>query len=382
MVYIPRARRVPRPAFAPDVGLAPVEAAAAPPEMEEPPAPAAPAVEVAMQQPHIDDVPEPGYMGRPDGTPDPASVYEPVPTGAPEIIRPPLDPVPEEALQPYETGRFGRKQSAVLTGLDFAGEVAKRVGGVAPGAALGAYGGAAIAGPVGAAVGGIGGGIVGLAAPMMSDKAKAQSMDIAMGAGKMAGQYSLAMAQIKVQFVTGLAGLLVEAANAQADRKLKQQMPMIAGFRNWMEQEKPAIMDQPQFLGDIAAGDRPKLPREDNTVNNRALVDRIMDLQREEPELFAVLVEKYQEQANQANITINPDVAEAARRRANRPGSSGDARPAPQRGRGQDGCEAATRRNGSPSATWAEQSATRRPQSATPWTTCATSKIGGRRKIA
>ena len=88
-------------------------------------------------------------------------------------------------------------------------------------------------------------------------------------------------------------------------------------------------MDDPQFLGGIAAGDRPKLPTEDNTVGNRALIDRTMDLQREEPELFAVLVEKYQQQANQANITINPDVAEAARRRANRPGSSGDARPAP-----------------------------------------------------
>ena len=104
---------------------------------------------------------------------------------------------------------------------------------------------------------------------------------------------------------------------------------MIAGLRNWMEVDKPAIMDQPAFLGDIAAGERPKLPKEDNTVSNRKLIDRIMDLQREEPELFAVLVEKYQEQANQANITINPDVAEAARRRANRPGSSGDPRPAP-----------------------------------------------------
>ena len=107
---------------------------------------------------------------------------------------------------------------------------------------------------------------------------------------------------------------------------------MIAGLRNWMETEKPAIMDQPQFLSNVAAGDRPKLPKEDNTVSNRALIDRIMDLRREEPELFAVLVEKYQEQANQANITINPDVAEAARRRANRPGSSGDARPRPGSG--------------------------------------------------
>ena len=65
MVKIPRTRNVPRPGFA---GLAPVEAAAAPPEPEELPAPAAPAVEVAMEAPHIDDVPEPGYMGRPDGT--------------------------------------------------------------------------------------------------------------------------------------------------------------------------------------------------------------------------------------------------------------------------------------------------------------------------
>ena len=68
-------------------------------------------------------------------------------------------------------------------------------------------------------------------------------------------------------------------------------------------------MDAPQFLGGISQGTRPKLPQEDNTVQNRALIDRIMDLQREEPELFAVLVNKYQERANEANITINPDVA-------------------------------------------------------------------------
>ena len=85
------------------------------------------------------------------------------------------------------------------------------------------------------------------------------------------------------------------------------------------------IMDGPQFLGGIAEGTRPKLPQEQNTAQNRKLIDRIMDLQKEEPELFAILVEKYMK--DEANITINPDVAEAARRRANRPGSSGDARP-------------------------------------------------------
>ena len=162
---------------------------------------------------------------------------------------------------------------------------------------------------------------------MMSDKAKAQSVDIALGAGKMAGQYSLAMAQLKMQFVAGLAGLAIEAASAHADRQLRKQYPMIAGLKDWMEIDKPAIMDRPQFLGGIAEGSRPKLPKEDNTVGNRALIDRIMDLRREEPELFAVLVEKYMQ--DETNITINPDVAEAARRRANRPGSSGDARPRP-----------------------------------------------------
>ena len=101
---------------------------------------------------------------------------------------------------------------------------------------------------------------------------------------------------------------------------------MIAGLKDWMEVDKPMIMDGPQFLGGIAEGSRPKLPQEQNTAQNRKLIDRIMDLQREEPELFAILVEKYMK--DEANITINPDVAEAARRRAaNRPGSSGDARP-------------------------------------------------------
>ena len=92
-----------------------------------------------------------------------------------------------------------------------------------------------------------------------------------------------------------------------------------------MEVDTPAIMDQPPFWGGIADGERPKLPQEQNTVGNRKLLDRIMDLQQEEPELFAILVEKYMK--DEAKITINPDVAEAARRRANRPGSSGDARP-------------------------------------------------------
>ena len=103
---------------------------------------------------------------------------------------------------------------------------------------------------------------MGLAAPMMSDKAKAQSVDIAVGAGKMAGQYSLAMAQLKMQFVAGLAGLAIEAANAHADRQLRKQYPMIAGLKDWMEVDKPMIMDGPQFLGGIAEGTRPKLPEE------------------------------------------------------------------------------------------------------------------------
>ena len=117
-------------------------------------------------------------MGRPDGTPDPAAAQEPTPAGPPQAMGPALNPVPEDlALQPY--GRFGRRGSQFLTGLDLAGEVAKRAGGIVPGAAMGAYGGGLVAGPLGAAVGGVGGGIVGLAAPMMSDKAKAQSVDIA-----------------------------------------------------------------------------------------------------------------------------------------------------------------------------------------------------------
>ena len=269
MVRIPRTRNVPRPGFA---GLAPAEAAAAPPEPEELPAPAAPAVEVAMEAPHIDDVPEPGYMGRPDGTPDPAAAQEPTPAGPPQAMAPPMDPVPEDlALQPY--GRFGSRGNRFLTGLDLAGEVAKRTSGVVPGAAAGAYGGSLLAGPLGAAVGGVAGGVAGLAAPMMSEKSKAQAVDIAVGAGKMAGQYSLAMAQLKMQFVAGLAGLAIEAASAHADRQLRKQYPMIAGLKDWMEVDKPAIMDGPRFLGE-----KPKLPQEQNTVGNRKLIDRIMDL--------------------------------------------------------------------------------------------------------
>ena len=99
----------------------------------------------------------------------------------------------------------------------------------------------------------------------------------------MAGQYNLALTQMKLQFVGGLASLLVEAASAYADRRLKAQAPVIAGLRNWMEADKPAIMDAPEFLGGISEGSPPKLPQSVNTVGNRALVDRIMGLQREEP---------------------------------------------------------------------------------------------------
>ena len=51
----------------------------------------------------------------------------------------------------------------------------------------------------------------------------------------MAGQYNLALTQMKLQFVGGLASLLVEAASAYADRRLRVQAPMIAALRNWME---------------------------------------------------------------------------------------------------------------------------------------------------
>ena len=253
VLHPPRANKVPQPSF----GLSPADELAAPDEdaliapfVDEP----APAALSAMQAPHIDDAPEPGYMPRPDGTPDPIGVPEalaPKPEAQATASAGVLATIPEA----YQ-GRFGPRQASFLQGLDVAGETAKRVGFVAPGAMAGGASGALVgsfAGPAGTIAGGIAGGIAGavggLAIPAMSPEAQDKAVTVAVGGARMAGQYNLALTQMKLQFVGGLASLLVEAASAYADRRLKAQAPVIAGLRNWMEADKPAIMDAPEFLG-------------------------------------------------------------------------------------------------------------------------------------
>ena len=217
VIRLPRASRVPNP-----FGLSPADELAGMDEeafldVEEP----APAAEIAMEAPHIDDVPEVGYMPRPDGTPDP--------TGRPEVFTPARPEVIPEAArlasipEAYQ-GRFGPRQASFLQGLDVAGETAKRVGLVGPGAMAGAAAGMML-GPAGAVAGGIAGGVAGMAYPAMSPQAQQQTLNMAVGTAQMAGQYSLELTKLKMQFVGFLATMITQATLKRRTAGSEHKLP-------------------------------------------------------------------------------------------------------------------------------------------------------------